>query len=60
MWLAKPPAGLGNVRFSDTCSVCKHLGMLSFLWDTDTTSVAIAEMRLARTEGSILWGSAKT
>lgn len=47
MWLAEPPAGLGNVRFSVTCSVCKHLGMQSFLWDIDTTSVAKAEMRLA-------------
>lgn len=57
MWLAEPPAGLGNVQFSVTCSVCKHLGMQSFLWDIDTTSVAKAEMRLAC---SILWGSAKT
>ena len=23
MWLAEPPAGLGKVHFSDTCSVCK-------------------------------------
>lgn len=30
MWLAEPPAGLGNVHFSDTCSVCKAFDNAEF------------------------------
>ena len=30
MWLAKPPAGLVNVHFSDICSVCKAFDHAEF------------------------------